>query len=274
MVAKTANSEPWLNRGAEEFALEWATENTLPAHFEGILKVVAGRVSKTRAAVRSRLISEISHWDGESARLKELLATGRSARMRPETAYRRARELEERLANRMVSLDLEKLLTAQVPHIRGSALVIPGGMDPARRDRDGVEAPNYPKDTARVERRAVDAVLAAERELDAEPLEMPPNNPGFDIRSVRADGTVVQIEVKGRIVGADDFTVTKNEVIHAKNLGDTHRLALVEVSAGPADEDRLRYVTNAFDDTDTDDFTTTKYVKDWKRIWRMGGDPR
>ncbi|MGI5190544.1 helicase-related protein [Promicromonospora sp. CA-289599] len=273
-IAKTTNGEPWLNRGAEEFALEWATENTLPAHFEGVLKVVAGRVAKTSAAVRSRLISEISHWDGESARLKDLLASGRSARMRPETAYRRARDLEERLANRMVSLDLEKQLTAQVPHIRGSALVIPGGMDPARARREGGEAPHHPKDTARVERRAVDAVLAAERGLDAEPFEMPPNNPGFDIRSVRTDGTVVQIEVKGRIVGADDFTVTKNEVIHAKNLGETHRLALVEVSAGPASEDRVRYVTNAFDDTDTDDFTTTKYVKDWRKLWRMGGTPR
>ena len=194
--------------------------------------------------------------------------------MRPETAYRRARDLEERLANRMVSLDLEKQLTAEVPHIRGSALVIPGGMDPARARREGGQAPHHPKDTARVERRAVDAALAAERGLDAEPFEMPPNNPGFDIRSVRTDGTVVQIEVKGRIVGADDFTVTKNEVIHAKNLGETHRLALVEVSAGPADEDRVRYVTNAFDDTDTDDFTTTKYVKDWRKLWRMGGAPR
>ena len=105
-------------------------------------------------------------------------------------------------------------------------------------------------------------------------LEMPHNNPEIDIRSIRPDGSSVQIEVKGRIAGAVDFTVTKNEVVHAKNLGDHHRLALVEVSPGAAIEDRVRYVLHAFDDTDTDDFTTTKYVKDWKKVWHRGEGPR
>lgn len=63
-------------------------------------------------------------------------------------------------------------------------------------------------------------------------------------------------------------------MVHAKNLGDSHRLALVEVSEGPATEDRVRYILHAFDDTDTDDFTTTKYVKDLKKIWARGAGPR
>ena len=61
-------------------------------------------------------------------------------------------------------------------------------------------------------------LLAAERTLGRAPQEMPHNNPGWDIRSVAPDGQVLRIEVKGRISGADDFTITHNEVLTAKNL--------------------------------------------------------
>ena len=76
------------------------------------------------------------------------------------------------------------------------------------------------------------------------------------------------------MAGVVDCTVTTNQVVCAKNLGDHHRLALVEVSPGAATEDRVRYVMHAFDDTDTNDFTTTKYVKDWKKAWDLGEEPR
>lgn len=47
-----------------------------------------------------------------------------------------------------------------------------------------------------VERAGVDAVLDFERAHGREPEEMPPNHPGFDIRSVDAEGAVRVIEVK------------------------------------------------------------------------------
>ncbi len=47
-----------------------------------------------------------------------------------------------------------------------------------------------------VERAGVDAVLTYEHEHGREPAEMPPTNPGFDIRSVDPDGGVRIIEVK------------------------------------------------------------------------------
>lgn len=269
----------WLADGAEELARDLATKHALHTHSDEVERTVAARVGKTRAAVRARLISAVNYWDAEHARLTDLVAAGKRVRTRPEIAHRRARDLEERLSRRMAELDLDERLAAQPPQVLGAALVVPAGMVlhsvPPLVTADVVlEAPVHAKDTARVDRRAVDAVLAAERTLGADPEEMPHNNPGFDVRSVRADGSVVQIEVKGRITGAVDFTVTKNEVVHAKNLGDSHRLALVEVSEGPATEDRVRYVLHAFDDTDTDDFTTTKYIKDWKKLWARGSGPR
>jgi len=99
------------------------------------------------------------------------------------------------------------------------------------------------------------------------------NNPGFDIRSVGADERVLKIEVKGRIAGSDDFTITHNEVLTAKNLGDD-RLALVEVSPKGPDADQISYLTRPFDGTGTNDFRVTKLVLNWKNTWAQGGPPR
>ena len=132
----------------------------------------------------------------------------------------------------------------------------------------------YAQDTAATDRRAVDAVLAAERALGREPTEMPHNNPGYDVRSTTADGRTVRIEVKGRVAGAEDFVTTRNEVLTAKNLGEDHRLALVEVSPdGPA-HDQLRYLTRPFDLTGTDDFDINRFVMSWPSKWSAGGPPR
>jgi Domain of unknown function (DUF3883) len=80
--------------------------------------------------------------------------------------------------------------------------------------------------------------------------------------------------VKGRIAGADDFIITHNEVLTAKNLGDDYRLAMVEVSPEGAQEDQIRYLTRPFDGTSTDDFRVTKLVLGWVKTWRQGAEPR
>ena len=60
---------------------------------------------------------------------------------------------------------------------------------------------------------------------------MPRNNTGYDIRSYSAEGHYVFIEVKGRILGAENFIVTRNEVLFGRNA-DRYRLALVSVAPG------------------------------------------
>ena len=80
------------------------------------------------------------------------------------------------------------------------------------------------------------------------------------------DGSVVFIEVKGRVEGAPDFTITHNEVLTSKNLGDDYRLALVEVSEAGPQGDQLRYLMRPFDVTATDDFRITKLVLDWRKL--------
>ncbi len=63
--------------------------------------------------------------------------------------------------------------------------------------RDGVGASADASDAdPEVERAGVDGVLEFERAHGREPEEMPPQNPGFDVRSIDADGNVRVIEVK------------------------------------------------------------------------------
>jgi hypothetical protein len=151
--------------------------------------------------------------------------------------------------------------------------VIPQGLLDAHLAREG-HPPEHAHETEAVERRAVDAVLAAERSIGRAPTEMPHLNPGYAVRSEREDGPHVRIEVKGRIFGADEFTITRNEVLTAKNLGDDYRLALVSVSPDGPENDQVRYLSRPFDGTDTADFRITRFTLGWRNTWEQGGRPR
>jgi hypothetical protein len=230
-------------------------------------------VERTRREVRARLLSEINYWDGRHAELLDQEAAGRQLKLRPETAERRARDLERRLRKRLADLDADAQLKAKPPVIAATALVLPQGLVDRLLGRRVGAVATYARDTAAVERRAVDAVLAAERSLGRTPEEMPHQNPGFDVRSTGPDGSV-HVEVKGRIAGAGEVVVTPNEVLTGKNLGDGYRLALVEVSPDGPGHDRVRYLVRPFDRTSTDDLRISRYPFDWARMWAEGGPPR
>ena len=267
-------AEPWLARGAEDIAMEWAIAHSVQEHEAQVRGRVLAEVVHTRDAVRRRLTAEINYWDTRHGELLDQEAAGRKLRISPEAAYKRARELERRLEKRETELDEDGQLTVRPPNVAGVALVIPRGLLDRLNGLRAEPVATYAKDTAFVERRAVEAVKAAERALRRTPWEMPQNNPGYDIRSVAPDESVMKIEVKGRIAGADDFVITHNEVLTAKNLADDYRLALVEVSPEGPDRDQVVYLTRPFDQTATDDFRVTKLVLSWKKMWTEGGPPR
>ncbi len=266
--------DPWLARGAEDIAVGWAIEHSLQQHEQQVRAQVLPNVERTRDQVKLRLTSEINYWDTRHAELLDREAAGRTLQIRPETAYKRARDLERRLERRLSDLAADEHLTVRPPTVAGAALVVPQGLLDRLLGRRDEPLSAYARDTTFVERRAVEAVLTAEQSLGRVPQEMAHNNPGFDIRSVAPDDRVLKIEVKGRIAGADDFTITHNEVLTAKNLGDDYRLALVEVSPEGPDADQIRYLTRAFDGTGTNDFRVTKLVLNWMNTWAQGGPPR
>lgn len=270
-VARRVLKQPWLAAGVEQLASSWAISHNQPEHLEEVRARLIPQVEKTAAAVRQRLLQQVNYLHSEAARLRDELSSGRpgrQARVRqsPDRLEARARELEARLESRTARLAAGAQLAAKPPTVAGAALIIPAGLLPA--------AARPATDTAVVERRAVDAVLAAERALGREPEEMPHNNPGFDIRSIDASAATIFIEVKGRIAGAEDFFVTYNEVLHGKNSAPNYRLAMVTVSPDGPPHDELRYLDDPFRHTELGSFAATGVRGDWNAMWNQGGAPR
>ena len=272
--ARSSQVTSWDLRSMETLAVNWAIENSLPEHQEEITAQVIPATQRSREQVRKRLISEINYWDTRHAELIDQEAAGKPLKISPETAQRRARSLERRLEIRLAELDSDSKIVTHPPALVGIAMVLPQGyVDRLNGERTGPVS-SYAKDTAEVDRRAVAATMEAERSIGRNPEEMPHNNPGFDIRSVAPDGTVIKIEVKGRIEGASDFQITRREVLTAKNLEDNYRLAMVRVSQkGPA-YDEIRYLERPFDLVGTEEFSVTRFVVDWNPKWKIGGEPR
>ena len=167
-------------------------------------------------------------------------------------------------------------MSAKTPLIRGVALVIPGHLiDAYSAPNAKKQATTFAKETQEVERRAVEAALAAERSLGRVPEEMPRNNPGFDIRSTDPADPLAHryyLEVKGRIAGSNTFTITNSEINFAQNHKDTHRLVLVSVHPDGPEFDEVRYVMHAFDDMEASMSTHSRNEK-WSHYWGRGGAP-
>jgi SNF2 family DNA or RNA helicase len=260
----------WPGAQAEAAALAWAATEAVPEHLAEVRRATHDRVERVRDAVRRRLRAEIDHWDHRALVLEEQVAAGKQPRMQPLRARERADALAARLQRRLGELDREGQLAARPPVVVGAALVVPEGWLRAL----GAAPPPHAADTAEVDRRAVAAVLAAERQLLRVPTEMPHNNRGYDIRSLTPDGHLLFLEVKGRIEGATDVTVTRNEVLHLKNAGDRGVLALVRVSPAGPEHDEVRYEYRPFDRTDVTDLSVTKVVLDWAQRWASAEVPR
>ena len=270
-VATPLRDAPWLSAGVESIALDWAVTEGIPEELARTRELVTARVTQVRRLVKQRLTGEINYWDMRHAELLDAQSAGRSLRMKPETAYARARDLERRLDKRLAELDQDEELIARPPVISAAALVIPQGLLDKLL---GIPSQwNLPKDTTETDRRAIAAVLAAERSLGRVPREMPHNNPGYDIVSRCSDGHLIYIEVKGRIEGAEDFWVTRTEALYGKNSGTGSRLAMVSVHPDGPHFDAVRYIVNPFRDVDFGDFAATGMIGNWVKEWQRGGDP-
>ena len=264
--------QPWLSGGAEEMAVSWAVEHGVSEHLDEVRDRVSKTVDRTRNEVRRRLTQEINYWDTRHADLLDQQASGRSLKIRPETAEKRARDLERRLEIRLSELGADEALSPLPPVVAGGALVVPQGyLDRILGRRDQPVA-TYAKNTEEVDRRAIAAVMAAERRLGRDPQEMPHNNPGYDIRSLTQDGHWVFVEVKGRILGAEDFFITRNEVLYGKNA-DQYRLALVSVHPDGAPLDELRYLLDPFTGLEFGDFSADGVRGNWADMWAKGDRP-
>lgn len=259
-------ADRWLDQDLETAALDVAIEEAVPAHLGEVRERTLARVRKVRAAVHERLTREIAYWDQRAVELDEQVAAGKQPRINPARARQRADELAARLRRRMTELEQEEQVKALPPVVVGAAVVIPGPLVSER------EVPSdLTPDTTWVDQTAVGAVLVAERGLGRKPEEMPHNNPGFDIRSLAADGHLFFIEVKGRIAGATTVTLTRNEILTGLNT-DRWILALSEVS--PSGQTEVRYLWHPFrGQIDDLGFTETSRTFSWSQLWKVAEPP-
>ncbi len=239
--------QPWLADGVEERGLDYAIQHAVPEHLKEVRLRTIARVERTTAAVKDRLTKEINYWDHRANELKQQELAGKQPRMNSARARQRADDLQSRLKKRLEELEQEKQLSPLPPTVIGGAVVVPAGLlERLRGDRTpGMDPGVMARLRDRVERIAVDAVMAIERSLGREPEEMPHNNKGFDIRSRDPEGQrTLFIEVKGRAEGASTVTVTKNEILTGLNERENFRLALAVV--GDDESAQVGYVVQPF----------------------------
>ncbi|QYG91813.1 DUF3883 domain-containing protein [Iamia sp. SCSIO 61187] len=260
----------WTRANLTEVAQRHAIEHNAPKHLSEVEARVHARVDATVAAVEKRLSEEIRYWDAQALKLKDAeLAGKRNAKLNSARARQRADEAAERLERRLGELALERKLSARQPRVTGGALIIPAGLLATRL---GSAPPAHARDTLRSDQLAVAAVLAAERRLGRNPREMPHNNKGYDIETRRPDGDLTFIEVKGRVVGASDFTITASEILCGLNNGTNHILALVEVAED--DSTTVRYVRDPFTGRAPEPgFGENARTLAWRDYWTLASDP-
>jgi superfamily II DNA or RNA helicase len=239
-------STDWAKNGIDEVARNWATANLAGPHHTSVNQVVQAKVERVRAAVRERLDSEIRYWDLRAEELKAQELQGKKPRHSSGRARARADELEVRKAHRLRELDMESDLVNHAPIVVTAALIISQGMlNRLSGNNAAVIDPEVAKDT---DRRAVAAVLAAERTLGRIPEEQDHNNPGFDVLSTDPETqTVYFIEVKGHRPDTTEIHVSASQIRKAKMNPERFRLAVVRV---PNEDDGIsfvRYFVKPFD---------------------------
>ena len=262
----------WVRASLDEVAVRHASEHNVPGHLAEVQARVHDRIDRTLAAVDRRLTEEIRYWDARALQLKDQELAGRpNDRLNSARARRRADEAEQRLERRRGELAGQRKLSVRPPRVVGGALVAPAGLV-ARLTGAEPEPPSRAADTVRTERLAVAAVMAAERALGRSPVELARNNKGYDLETRAADGRLMFIEVKGRVAGADDFTVTASEILYGRNNADRHVLALVEI----ADDDStaVRYLYDPFTERAPEPGIGEHDRRlDWTQYWTLASEP-
>ena len=245
LVAPALEAE-WLSGELESEIIGYAVEHLIPEHVKEVKARKAELVPKTIAAVKARLTKEINHWDNRAIDLKRQEEAGKPmAKINSAGARQRADELSARLDKRLEELEQEQHVSSTPPVVIGGCLVIPQGLLDRVRDETTPPVERAQVDRERIDKLAVDAVLAAERSLGREPKEMPHENPGYDIESRDPkDNTLLFIEVKGKSIGATTVTISKTQIFTAFNKPDNFILAIVEIEGDTAKAPR--YIRQPF----------------------------
>ena len=237
-------NETWLNSDLEQTAVAFATVDLARAHVAEVKARRLPEIEKVEHEIDARLKKEINYWDARAFELKEQQRAGKKTRLNWENAERRATDLAERRKRRMAVLEAGEVhLFPTTPCARWHDRhpLRPAGRAGGRtgwRFADGIRGQD-PAARREIELAAMEAVMAAERELGNRPEDVSARKIGYDIASYDPDTRGHRfIEVKGRVDGADTVMITRQEIITSLHEPEKFILAVVEVSGGLAGEPR------------------------------------
>jgi hypothetical protein len=240
----------WLQADLEQKAIGLAAAQLVPTHFEEVKTRRTEHIEKTLVAVHERLTKEIDFWSDREIKLREDRAAGKDVRLNLENATRTLKDLQFRLDNRKRELQAMRQVQNGTPVVLGGALVVPEGL--LRKLRGEAPPPNTADAVARakIERLAMEAVIAAERARGHQVDDVSADKCGWDVTSyppaVNGRQPLARhIEVKGRVAGADTITVTRNEITYGVNQAEKFVLAIVFVNADDS-VDGPHYLANPF----------------------------
>ncbi len=232
----------WLTKDIEPTIIQYAAEHLVPRHVEEVKGRKLEIVARTIQAVKDRLTKEINYWDHRANQLGEMERAGRpNARLNSGKARQRADDLQARLEKRLEELEQERHISPMPPLVVGGALIVPRGLLAKLKGEVPVAHDAVSTDKKKVERLAMDKVMAVERTLGRLPQDVSDQNLGYDIESalpkVGPDaGRLLFIEVKGRAENADTVTITKNEILTGLNKPDEYILAIVPIASDTVSE--------------------------------------
>jgi SNF2 family DNA or RNA helicase len=263
----------FIRKDMEQHALGYAIREMVPQHLKEVRERKIEWVNKTRAAVKERLTHEITYWDHRANELRLKEQAGKSpGTLNSTEARRRADELQGRLRKRLEELDREAQISAIPPLILGGVVVVPVGL---LNRLKGVD-PGLTRqivDTQKSAARARNVIMELERSFGCIPTDVETQKKGYDIESFDpSTGHYRLIEVKGRVTGASDITITKNEILTGLNSPEHFILALVEFLDDT--NHNAFYLRNPFADAGvTRDFNGTSMDFPFKNLLQKSTTP-
>jgi hypothetical protein len=235
LLKKLLEVNAWWGANAENLVRDYAVRNLMPSHLNEVRDRRTEYGDKVEEEVKKRLRAEILYWDTQAGIFSDKIAEGKTnAKLNADRCRERVNNLESRLKNRLDELTLEKNSISKPPMVLGGTWIVPrsmlqqAGLKPDDRDAESRKE---------IEQIGMDTVMAREKEMGYNPIDVSKLNIGYDIESKAPDGTLRFIEVKGRQTGKTDVTVIHNEMRIAANSPDKCILAVVIV------DDNKRRVT-------------------------------
>jgi SNF2 family DNA or RNA helicase len=224
----------------------WTAQNLIDDHRLAVSGVQGERVDRARQDVLQRLATEPAYWRRAADGLQ-----GGPRGLTPETAHRRAEQVEQRLRHRLESLTKDGHVVTRPPQVVSWAIVLP-----AHELESSALANPGPSSTA------VQRVAEEERRLGHAVEEMGPV-----LRSRRPDGLSLWVDIVEQTASRPSVRFSRGQVVRGLNLGERHRVALVLTSSTGVE---VRHVTDPFTRVDVNDLTAHAFDIPWSTLWRAG----